>query len=78
MKKKVDNLGRIGIPKFIRDDMELNKDPILSIEYDPDQKQITLKKTVRVCAVCGSSDDLLTANDQIFLCKKCLKCFDPE
>ena len=77
MKKKVDNLGRIGIPKFIRDDMKLGEDPCLSIEYDADQKKITLKKAAHVCAVCGSVDDLLTANGTVYLCKKCLKRFDP-
>ena len=76
MQKRVDDLGRIGIPKFIREDMKLSENPCLSMEYDPDQKQITLKKAVQVCAVCGTKDGLLTANDKVYLCKKCLSRFE--
>ena len=44
MKKKFDNLGRICIPKHIREDLALDENSYLSIEYDKNQKQITLKK----------------------------------
>ncbi|MBE6711882.1 MAG: hypothetical protein E7580_00010 [Ruminococcaceae bacterium] len=75
MKKEIDNLGRIVIPKFIREDMQLSKDPFLSIEYDSDQKQIVLKKAVHTCAVCGTRDGLLQC-ENLYLCKKCLQSFD--
>ena len=73
LKKKIDNLGRVGIPKFIREDMELNKDPCLSIEYDPDEKKITMKKAIQTCSVCGTDEDLLNVGGQFFLCRTCLR-----
>jgi len=74
MKKKFDNLGRICIPKHIREDLALDENSYLSIEYDKNQKQITLKKTEQTCAVCSSADDLLQI-ERLCLCKKCLRKF---
>ena len=35
MKKKIDSLGRIGIPKAIREQMELKADDPILIDFDP-------------------------------------------
>ncbi len=71
MKKKVDSLGRIGIPKSIRDDLTSDRELYLSLEYNSHKKEIILKKTENACAFCGSCHDLLKLH-QNFLCKNCL------
>lgn len=71
MKKKVDHLGRIGIPKPIREEMALNDDTLLSIDYDSAKKIIILKKEADSCIACGSTKELLKIRS-VFLCKNCL------
>lgn len=71
MKKKIDHLGRVGIPKPIREDMALNEESYLSITYDSDEKKITLEKEGDSCIACGSVKDLLKVH-KVFLCRNCL------
>ena len=75
MKKKIDSLGRIGIPKSIRDDLAPEGELYLSLEYDPDKKEILLKKEEDTCAFCGSCSNLLKLKEK-FLCKDCLLQFN--
>lgn len=40
MQKKVDPLGRIGIPKYIRKDMGLEENGTVFIDYNFEEKEI--------------------------------------
>ena len=53
MQKKIDPLGRIGIPKYIRKDMGLEENGTVFIDYNFEEKEIRIKKAETVCAICG-------------------------
>ena len=73
MKKKLDALGRIGIPKNMREGLSLKKDDLLELSFDAKRKQIILKKAENVCCACGNQKDLLPLQNDTFLCSDCLK-----
>ncbi len=66
--RRIDELGRIVIPKEIRKKLEINiKDPM---EIYVAGHEIVLKKVENTCIVCGSEKDLINFKDK-FICKKC-------
>jgi len=78
MKKKIDSLGRIGIPKVIREQMELKADDPILIDFDPHNKTITIKKAENRCFVCGASKELFLLPDCHYLCRACLRQTEPS
>lgn len=68
MSRPVDELGRIVIPKEIRNALGINTKDLLEIHLD--NNTIVLKKSENKCALCGSTDDLLPFNDR-FVCTRC-------
>ena len=53
--RKVDELGRVVLPKELRDTFDINiKDPL---EIFVDNEQIILKKYQPACVFCGSADN---------------------
>ena len=70
MIRRVDELGRIVIPKEIRGKLEINeKDPI---EIYVDGHSIVLKKFEENCIFCGSSRNLVKYKNKV-ICGKCLE-----
>ena len=70
MIRRVDELGRIVIPKEIRGKLEIKeKDPI---EIYVDGHSIVLKKFEENCIFCGSSRSLIKYMNKI-VCGKCLE-----
>ncbi len=68
--RKVDELGRIVIPKEIRKKLDIEiKDPI---EIYVEGSSIVLKKVESGCIFCNNSKDL-TIYKSKFICKKCLE-----
>ncbi|MBE6824892.1 MAG: AbrB/MazE/SpoVT family DNA-binding domain-containing protein [Ruminococcaceae bacterium] len=67
---KIDQLGRIVIPKPIRKkyDLELGD----SLELFNEADGILMKKYCMTCAFCGSDDDLVKFKEKT-ICEKCLK-----
>lgn len=69
MVRRVDELGRVVIPKEIRKKLDINeKDPI---EIYVDSRSIILRKIESNCIFCGSEKNLITYKDKL-ICKKCL------
>lgn len=67
--RKVDELGRIVIPKELRDGLEIQeKDPI---EIFVDGNSIILKKYTPNCVFCGNSKELTTYKGKL-VCNKCI------
>ncbi len=67
--RKLDELGRVVIPKEIRNKLEIEqKDPI---EIFIDGNAIILKKFESGCIFCNNSRDLTTYKEKL-ICKKCL------
>ncbi|MBQ8003463.1 MAG: AbrB/MazE/SpoVT family DNA-binding domain-containing protein [Clostridia bacterium] len=69
--RKVDQLGRVVIPKELRTmlDIEDNKD-LLEIYVDGDK--IILKKFTTGCSFCGKEGVLSKFKDK-FICSECIK-----
>ncbi len=67
--RKLDELGRVVIPKEIRNKLDIEeKDPI---EIFIDGNVVILKKFESSCIFCNSSKDLIDYKEKL-LCKKCL------
>lgn len=67
--RKLDELGRVVIPKEIRNKLNIEeKDPM---EIFIDGNSIVLKKFESGCIFCNSSKDLINYKDKL-ICKKCL------
>lgn len=68
--RKVDELGRIVIPREIRSKFEIaEKDPL---EIYVDGSSIILKKYEPNCIFCGNSKNLISYKDKL-VCPKCAK-----
>ena len=66
--RKVDELGRIVIPREIRNKFEIaEKDPL---EIYVDGTSIILKKYEPNCVFCGNTKDLISYKDRL-VCSKC-------
>lgn len=66
MKRKLDQLGRIVIPKEMRRKVGLqNNDPV---ELQCDGNTITLSKSSSVCRLCGAK---LDDNAELKVCREC-------
>ena len=73
--RRIDELGRIVIPKEIRKKLEINiKDPM---EIYVDGHSITLKKVEDNCIFCGKNKDLIPFKDKM-ICKNCLDSINSE
>ena len=68
MSRPVDELGRIVIPKEIRNALGINTKDLLEIHLE--NNTIVLKKSENKCALCGAADNLFPFNDS-FVCAKC-------
>lgn len=67
--RKLDELGRVVIPKEIRNKLDIEeKDPI---EIYLDGTSIILKKFETGCIFCNNPKDLISYKDKL-ICKKCL------
>ena len=73
--RRIDELGRIVIPKEIRKKLEIEiKDPM---EIYVDGHAITLKKVEENCIFCGKSKDLISFKDKM-ICKNCLESLNSD
>ncbi|SHE61700.1 AbrB/MazE/SpoVT family DNA-binding domain-containing protein [Clostridium fallax] len=68
--RKVDELGRIVIPKELR--RTLNIEEKDSLEIYVDGEQIILKKYEPSCIFCGDARDVINYKGKN-ICRKCLK-----
>lgn len=70
--RKVDELGRVVLPKELRTVLNINlKDPI---EIFTEEKYIVLKKYDPTCVLCGSMDNLRYFKEKR-VCQKCIDMF---
>ena len=67
--RRLDELGRVVIPKEIRKKLEIDeKDPI---EICIDEHSIILRKPITGCIFCNNSKDLCSYKEKL-ICKNCL------
>lgn len=68
MSRPVDDLGRVVIPKEIRNTLNLKTKDLLEIYIEGDM--IVLKKNENKCVLCSGTDSLLPYNGKL-VCKTC-------
>lgn len=68
--RPIDSLGRIVLPKEIRDVMQISpKDPL---EIWTDENRIILTKYTPACIFCSSADDVTVYKGKM-ICAACMK-----
>lgn len=67
--RRIDALGRIVIPKELRDVMGFDEAPI---EIFADEDSIILKKYQQRCLFCGSDEAVFEYREKL-ICKECLQ-----
>ena len=70
MSRKVDELGRIVIPKEIREKFEIKTNDRMNIYVVNDV--ISLMKDSKKCIFCSSTKDLIVHNNK-HVCNKCMQ-----
>ena len=68
--RKIDDLGRIVIPKELRETRNINKKD--SMEIYVDKEKIIFRKYKPGCTFCGSLDELTIFKNKK-VCKECLE-----
>jgi|TARA_B110000914_G_scaffold58422_1_gene50639 transcriptional pleiotropic regulator of transition state genes len=68
-KGKIDNLGRIVIPKSIRDALGINHNDEISMTVE--NNKLIISKGYKTCSICNSKDITSQISDK-FLCKSCV------
>ena len=69
MTRPIDSLGRIVIPKELRDAFDLPQGQYMEI-HTLDNGDVVLRKVHAKCVICGSTEDLHEIQ-QVKLCEQC-------
>lgn len=67
--RKIDNLGRIVIPRDFRKALEISDWDELHLSLEG--STVVIKKATDQCTFCGSEENLISFKDK-FICKSCL------
>jgi transcriptional pleiotropic regulator of transition state genes len=70
MTRKVDGLGRVILPKELRNDLEIAAGEL--IELYVEENMLYVKRYYPECIFCESTEDVIEYNDKI-ICKKCIE-----
>ncbi|MCK8825937.1 AbrB/MazE/SpoVT family DNA-binding domain-containing protein [Fuchsiella alkaliacetigena] len=73
--RKIDNLGRVTIPKEVRDNLGIEKGTPLGIYIDGEK--LIFKKYEPQCTFCSSEKDIVNFKDKI-VCSECLSEIEEE
>lgn len=68
--REIDKLGRVVIPKDIRNHLHIEPGDILRVSADNDS--ITIRKAEDKCVFCGSQEALRELEGK-FICEDCVK-----
>lgn len=68
--RHVDELGRIVIPKEIREKLNI-QEKVDSLEIFVEDKNIILQKYEDNCCICNNKEDLIEYNNKL-ICKECI------
>lgn len=73
--RKIDELGRIGIPKQILKRYGFGDKSVFELYIDEQQDRICLKILPKSCAICGCSENTqpVPGIEYKWLCPRCLK-----
>ena len=71
--KHFDSLGRIHIPKSVREAVGWTEETALKITADPRKRTVVIEMETGACSVCNGSEALREIGNGIFLCRACLQ-----
>ena len=77
--RKIDELGRVVLPRSLRDALLMREGEVLAVSREDDR--IILQKKSRSCWLCGSEDGVIELSNHSTVCAKCAKeisLFAPE
>lgn len=69
---KIDKSGCVVIPASIRNDMDINDETLLRIDYDSSEKTISFSKAYNNCYECGSPMGIIPFGSKKKICCDCL------
>lgn len=69
--RRIDDLGRVVIPKSLRHMLGISEGDPLEVFVEGDS--VVLKKYYKSCGVCGKSDQLEEVYPERFVCRSCMK-----
>lgn len=75
MSRPIDELGRIVIPKEIRDSLNIKSGVRLDISVANDK--IVLSRNEAFCACCGQTHDYMLYHAGVAICEDCFSKFEP-
>lgn len=75
MSRAIDHLGRIVLPKEIRDSLNLKTGVRLDIGVSNDK--IILSRNEAFCACCGGTHDHMLYHAGVAICEDCFSKFEP-
>ncbi len=67
----VDSLGRIVVPKNLRDEVGFGIGEYVEFFLDKEQNSVIMKKYTNACTLCGSNGELVELDGK-YLCKSCV------
>jgi len=71
--RRIDELGRIVLPKELRNLLDIKIKDELDIFFDGDR--ILINKHENACAICNYNENLVTFKDKM-ICKKCVEAIE--
>ena len=71
MIRKIDKLGRISIPKDIRETLKLDAGTELLIKLDTKKRHIVIQNRSPSCIICGDTIHFFEKG-KMMICKSCL------
>ena len=71
--RPVDKVGRIVIPKEIREAFDIRMGDSISFWVDRENEIICLRPQNPACLRCGSKEDLRLVKEGVFLCRACVE-----
>lgn len=74
MVRKIDGVGRIVVPKELRDMLEFDEDAKIEMLVDQENKRLILEKYHRGCVFCGEIENTTEYKDKI-ICHECAEDF---
>ena len=73
IKKKIDALGRIVLPKGILLQLNWEKGDEIGFFADVEGGFLQIRKVKSACVACGAKEDLVPIKGNTFLCRTCLR-----
>ena len=76
-KRTIDGLGRVVLPKDVRDQLNLKENDEVIIQIENGKATLTPIKQAH-CVLCNSVDEIACFEDGYIVCKTCLKAMIDE